>query len=291
MDQQEETQRYFSQHARDWQARAAGAKYDVIKGRNDAVLLALDSVSPFRRFLDVGCGSGQLVIEVAKRGIECVGIDFVPEMIAECRSNLQAAGIEAEFVCGSFFDWKAPDGSLDGISAQGFVEYLSLEQLRQFFAECHSMLRPGGSLVVGSRNRLFNIISLNDFTEMEAKLGELPMLIEEAVALHRSRSQEEAIEAISRFSAVDRRYPDSYPTTGVSVSRRHQFSPSDLSGRAIGFAPRAIYPVHFHGLPLSIKGDVPDLHTDLASMARDVFAHRSCIVPYCSTFVLELRKA
>lgn len=86
------------------------------------------------RFLDVGCGSGQLVINVASRGIEAEGSDFFDEMA-------------------------------------------------QFFNRCYDMLRPGGYLVVGSRNRLFNIFSLNEFTTLEVSLGIMNVLLSKAVAL------------------------------------------------------------------------------------------------------------
>lgn len=32
-------------------------------------------------FLDVGCGTGQLAIHVAKLGIRSVGVDFAPDII------------------------------------------------------------------------------------------------------------------------------------------------------------------------------------------------------------------
>ncbi len=44
---------------------------------------------------DLGCGDGRIVITACKRtGARGVGVDIDPERIAECRSNVQKAGIE-----------------------------------------------------------------------------------------------------------------------------------------------------------------------------------------------------
>lgn len=120
----------------DWQNKSANksGEYNVIRDCSRAVLEVIDTSINGLRFLDVGCGSGQLVINVASRGIEAEGSDFFDEMA-------------------------------------------------QFFNRCYDMLRPGGYLVVGSRNRLFNIFSLNEFTTLEVSLGIMNVLLSKAVAL------------------------------------------------------------------------------------------------------------
>lgn len=45
------------------------------------------------RALDVGCGPGALIIEVAKRVKEAVGVDYDSEMIAHAKRNACAAGV------------------------------------------------------------------------------------------------------------------------------------------------------------------------------------------------------
>lgn len=120
----------------DWQNKSANksGEYNVIRDCSRAVLEVIDTSINGLRFLDLGCGSGQLVINVASRGIEAEGSDFFDEMA-------------------------------------------------QFFNRCYDMLRPGGYLVVGSRNRLFNIFSLNEFTTLEVSLGIMNVLLSKAVAL------------------------------------------------------------------------------------------------------------
>ncbi|TAN63277.1 MAG: class I SAM-dependent methyltransferase [Magnetospirillum sp.] len=293
VEQQDQTRQYFRSAAEVWQARAAGISgtYSLIEDRNRAALAVVESLPGARRFLDVGCGTGQLVIAAAGRGLEAEGVDFAEEMILQCEENRKAAGVVAKFVAGSFFDMDAADAAYDVISAQGLIEYLSSGQMTEFFRRCHRMLKPGGALVVGSRNRLFNVVSLNDFTRIEAALGTLGALVAEAAALHGSVSQAEAFTALRRYERIDPQ-PDSHPVTGIPVDARYQFSPADLVYRlrCCGYTPQTLFPVHFHGLPLAIKAEHPDLHSQFASILSDLAPRDQRIVPYCSTFVLDVRK-
>src|SRR5262245_2194243 len=248
MDQQRQTRDYFHAFARDWQNKAQGRprEFNVIEARNAAVLDVLERVQRVSRFLDVGCGTGQLAIDVARRGIDTLGVDFAPDMIEIATKNAAQEKSPASFICASFFDAK-PVGPYDVIGALGLIEYISLEQLEWFFSACSEALRPGGSLAVGSRNRLFNAMSLNAFTALEQRLGVLPHLIDEAVALQLSS----AGDLFNNLRRHERSYaqPDSHPDTGIGVSLRYQFTPAELIHRARkhSLEPSAIYPIHFHG--------------------------------------------
>jgi 2-polyprenyl-3-methyl-5-hydroxy-6-metoxy-1,4-benzoquinol methylase len=71
MTQQEQARHYFRSAAADWQNKAVNAAgdYSVIDARNRAVLDVIARSENATRFLDVGCGTGQLVIAAAQRGL------------------------------------------------------------------------------------------------------------------------------------------------------------------------------------------------------------------------------
>src|ERR1700689_2955607 len=119
MTQQEQTRHYFRSAAADWQHKSVNAAgdYSVIEGRNRAVLDVVYRSEGASRFLDVGCGTGQLVIAVARHGVEADGIDFADEMVVQCRENAAAAGVTARFLGGSFFDASFEPQAYDVISA------------------------------------------------------------------------------------------------------------------------------------------------------------------------------
>lgn len=293
MEQQEQTKEYFRIAAEDWHQKSEDGRsdYSALEGRRHAVLSVLAEAKNARRFLDIGCGSGQLVIAAAQAGLEAEGLDFAAEMIAKCEANRKEAGVEARFTEGSFFDADLPDESYDIISAQGFIEYFSPADMMLIFKRCFKLLRPGGSLVVGSRNRLFNAASMNAFTKVETALGTLTDLVNECVALHTSESQEAAFEALREHEREDP-HPESHPATGVPVDVRYQYSPADLTGRLrkCGFAPAAIFPIYFHGLPGAIRKARPDLHFQLANAVAEFTLKDQRVTPFCSTFVLHVTR-
>jgi len=55
---------------------------------------------PFGRALDIGTGSGIWGIELAKRGWEVTGVDFVEKALARARERIKAAGVEMRLVEG-----------------------------------------------------------------------------------------------------------------------------------------------------------------------------------------------
>ena len=72
-----------------------GAECDVFE-RLAAELLDRRPV----RVLDIGCGTGGHAAELARRGLEVVGVDLAPAMLERARERAQAAGVEIELVEG-----------------------------------------------------------------------------------------------------------------------------------------------------------------------------------------------
>ena len=55
----------------------------------------------------------------------------------------------------------------DCISANGFIEYLSLSDIKKFIRISNDLLTNKGCLIFGTRNRLFNLYFLNKFSKNE----------------------------------------------------------------------------------------------------------------------------
>ena len=108
--QQQETLNYFDAFARDWKEKAMGqkhAKVNIINQRHGYVVEVVKSRTETIKTLDVGCGNGELVHDIAKLNIPAVGIDFAKEMIKQAKEISEENKLEfAEFICGSFFDHK-----------------------------------------------------------------------------------------------------------------------------------------------------------------------------------------
>lgn len=95
--------------------------------------------------LDAGCGTGRLAAELARRGIEVVGIDRDPSMIATARQL--APGVEfqvadvADVAVGRLFQLIVMAGNVPLFTPEGTQAAL--------VAGCARHLEPGGWLVAG----------------------------------------------------------------------------------------------------------------------------------------------
>lgn len=287
--QQDQTYRFFKSHAKAWQAKTEDEAYSTIHNRHQAVFETMKKYPTGSALLDVGCGTGQLAIEASQKGWQAQGIDFAEDMIEIAKQNNQQASAGAEFQVGSIFAFE-PETKYDVISAQGFIEYISLGQLEQFLAFLKTICNPGGSIAIGSRNRLFNVHSINEFTRIEHELGTMDSLIEEAIALHTSKTQAEAVECIRNLKS-EYVQPDKHPLTGIGVDTRYQFTPSDLANKMhqAGFTVKAVYPVHFHPFPVNTMQDaeISEIHKEMARFASDKMITNHQLVPYSSSYVLE----
>jgi 2-polyprenyl-3-methyl-5-hydroxy-6-metoxy-1,4-benzoquinol methylase len=160
-EQQNEALRYFQTHADDWHQKAktlSQVKFNVIQARNHYVLQIAKERDVTRSVLDVGCGTGDLVCGLARLTIPATGVDFAQDMIDHAFNTAAEAGLKkVDFVCASIFDFDFSKGPYDLISANGFIEYISLDELDAFIKTIADALSLGGSFVVGSRNRLFNL--------------------------------------------------------------------------------------------------------------------------------------
>jgi 2-polyprenyl-3-methyl-5-hydroxy-6-metoxy-1,4-benzoquinol methylase len=294
IEQQNESLWYFREHAEDWKNKALSRdrqRVNVIQQRNGYVLHVIKGRSDAQSVLDIGCGTGDLVCDIARLGIAATGIDFADEMIRIARHQAEEDGLaQAEFHCRSIFDFDVTSKRYDVISANGFIEYISPGQLRQFLELAHRALNPGGSLILGSRNRLFNIFSINAFTLEEIDRGAATLLLREAVALARGASLDE-LAGTDSATLQDAEVKHQY--TGVGVSTRFQYTPVQLMRMVIdgGLVVEQLYPVHIHGVPPIFKERHPEVHVGIANFLQEfALEDASLLIPYASTFMLHARK-
>jgi 2-polyprenyl-3-methyl-5-hydroxy-6-metoxy-1,4-benzoquinol methylase len=107
-----------------------------------AIVDAVLSCSP-RRVLDIGCGEGWLGRALADRGVELLGIDVVPSLIARA----QAAG-GGEFRVASYEE--AAAGALDFTADVAVCNFslLGRESVEAMFAAVPSLLAARGAFII-----------------------------------------------------------------------------------------------------------------------------------------------
>lgn len=285
--QQSETFSFFDAKSDEWRLKAEGRvpKVNVIAQRN-ACVHRVQQDTRAESMLDVGCGTGELVIEMAAKGVQAIGIDFSPEMIRHCEEKRIVEDVRnARFECCSVFDYRAEDESEALVSALGFIEYISPAELRDFLRFSHRVLRAGGALAVGSRNRLFNLVSLNEYTTMERTLGTLDALMSEALAITCGATVDE-------IHSADLPRPESHPKTRIDVAVRHQYTPGELASivREAGFEPTEVYPVHYHPMPPAAAENLKPMHIAFSTSIFETAVEERRLIPFSSSFVLAARK-
>jgi demethylmenaquinone methyltransferase / 2-methoxy-6-polyprenyl-1,4-benzoquinol methylase len=102
----------------------------------------LARIGPGSRALDVATGTGDLAIELARRGAEVVGMDFSERMLELAREKAP----ELRFETGDALELRYPDSEFDaatvGFGARNFAD------LDRGVREMARVTRPGGRVVV-----------------------------------------------------------------------------------------------------------------------------------------------
>jgi SAM-dependent methyltransferase len=95
--------------------------------------------------LDLGCGSGENLVPLVKRGAHVIGIDISPELIQLSRRRLSSYGLSAVLEVGSAYATGLPNESVDVVFCMALLHHLELPRARQ---EIYRVLRPGGLFIL-----------------------------------------------------------------------------------------------------------------------------------------------
>src|SRR5262249_29299627 len=120
---------------------------------------ALAHLAPPGRLLDLGCGTGRLLLAAAAAGHRPLGVDLSAEMLAVARDKARAAGAAVDLL-------QATTTALGCLPAASFDHAACLfstlgmvagsDMRRRAVAETFRVLRPGGRFVLHVHNWWFN---------------------------------------------------------------------------------------------------------------------------------------
>jgi ubiquinone/menaquinone biosynthesis C-methylase UbiE len=104
-----------------------------------------------RRFLEIGCRTGGLLLAGSAVADEVVGIDIAFRWLVVARRQLAEAGIQAQLVCCCAEHLPFPDGSFDVAVAESVLEHVP--DPARVLHEAHRVLAPRGQLLATTWNR------------------------------------------------------------------------------------------------------------------------------------------
>jgi SAM-dependent methyltransferase len=113
-----------------------------------AMVALLDEYPAAGPVLDVGCGTGDMSLEMARRGLVVLGVDSADAAIAEARARALAAGPEiagrAEFRVGDATHPEALGVRFGAVVDSGFFHLFGPAERERFAAALAACLAPGG---------------------------------------------------------------------------------------------------------------------------------------------------
>jgi ubiquinone/menaquinone biosynthesis C-methylase UbiE len=107
------------------------------------------------RLIDLGCGTGRLVLHFAPRGYACTAVDLSQAMLDVLSEKAAAAGVSVERIRANLVELDAVPGSAFDYAACLFSTLGMIrgaEHRAKFLSHVRRVLKPGGVFVVHAHN-------------------------------------------------------------------------------------------------------------------------------------------
>ena len=104
---------------------------------------------PVNTVLELGCGSGRLVCDMAKRGFAMTGLDLNPIALEYCKKKLKKLGVKGETVVGDMTNFKFDQPFDAAVNSINTFRHLESEEAALAHLDCVAEhLKPGGVFVL-----------------------------------------------------------------------------------------------------------------------------------------------
>ena len=145
------------------------------------------------RLLEIGCGMGTDLLQFARGGARCVGIDLTPRSVEITRHRFRLYDAAGAFMISDGEHLPFPDESFDAVYSNGVLHHTP--DTAGAIREVHRVLRPGGVAKV----MLYHRNSLNYWIEIVLRRGVF------GAEFLRGRSAEDIMSRVIEFSDHDAR--------------------------------------------------------------------------------------
>lgn len=148
---------------------------------------------PGARLLEIGCGMGTDLLQFARGGARCIGIDLTPRSVEITRHRFALYGTDGAFMIADGEQLPFASETFDVVYSNGVLHHTP--DTTGAIREVHRVLRPGGTAKV----MLYHRNSLNYWVEIVLRRGLA------GGEFLRGRSAEEIMSRVIEFSDHDAR--------------------------------------------------------------------------------------
>ena len=164
------------------------------------------------RTIDIGCGTGNLVVAIAERADVAEGIDTDPAVIARARERAEARP-NAVFAIRDLMDIAA-DGQYTAVTAVASLHHMPLAEA---LSQMRALLAPGGRLVIIG---CYALTPADHLVELAASPANMLMGLLKSANAREARIAMSAPTAIPEHTLADVRLAAGRVLPGARIRRR-----------------------------------------------------------------------
>ncbi|MFI8933305.1 class I SAM-dependent methyltransferase [Streptomyces sp. NPDC053474] len=218
-EQKDTVRTVYEQVAAEYDERipGAGACDDLFTQSEHEFLF--ESIRSGEKVLDIGCGTGRFTVPMADKGADVSGLDISRPMLDVAERKLRERGLSADLREGDMAHLPFADASFDTVTSMLALMHIPLQDRPAVFAEVHRVLRPGGRMLLGVKNSVFEEMFTGDrFASVDVTDVESKRLL-----FTKTRSGQEYVAPWYSFSPRD--LTTLFAAVGMTVTRLRGNSP------------------------------------------------------------------
>ncbi len=215
---------------------------------------------------EAGLGEGTPLAHMAHMGLRVAGNDIAQNMVTAAKTNFTRRGLDPDVIqMGSIdepdsFANQLESGPFDAMMASGVLPHVVDDE--KALLNMRSIVRPGGTVFVEFRNKLFSLFTMNRFTReffLEDLLGDAPSHIRDVVA-------GELDKRLATNMPPLRTQNEDGDGPGYDLIQANYHNPLELMEQfeKLGFSNAKIHWYHYHPAPPMLENTIGQSFRDTA---------------------------